>query len=209
MHSYLFIGNDTTLRIRAMDTQLEERTISPFDQVRPREPEGSIGIAEIRLFLRALSLSPQQSPSVAGVIEHADHLTLEAQAALLKTLEEPPPQAYILLGASIIDALLPTIVSRCTIVRVADTVFEDKTMPINLESSPGKLLAQLSRLGKTKEDYATVFDRLIHALEPHRHAALLHRLLRVRQYLFNNVHPLTLLEHILLDKANPIRYNKI
>lgn len=208
MHSYLFIGNDTTSRIRAMDKQLEERTISPFDQVRPMGTQRSVGIAEIRVFLRALSLSPQQSPSVAGVIEQADHLSLEAQAALLKTLEEPPSQAYILLGAPTSDALLPTIVSRCIIVRLTDIGSEDTTIPINLESSPGKLLADLSRLGKTKEEYALIFDQLISALRAHHHTTLLHRLLRARQYISNNVHPLLLLEHILLDKANPIRYNK-
>lgn len=209
MHSYLFIGSDVASRIQAIGKQLEERDISPFDQVRPVSTEARIGIAEIREFIRALSLSPRQSPSVAGVIEHADHLTLEAQASLLKTLEEPPSRAYILLGAPTIEALLPTIVSRCTIVRVADAVREDKQWSIDLESSPGKLLAELSKLGKTKEDYAAVFDQLIATLEPHKHAALLHQLLRAKQYLLNNIHPLTLLEHILLDKANPIRYNKL
>lgn len=209
MHSYLFVGSDIASRIQAIGKQLEERDISPFDQVRPVSTEARIGIAEIREFIRALSLSPRQSPSVAGVIEQADHLTLEAQAALLKTLEEPPSRAYILLGAPTIEALLPTIVSRCTIVRVADVVREDKQWSIDLESSPGKLLAELSKLGKTKEDYAVAFDQLIATLEPHKHAALLHRLLQAKRYLSNNVHPLLLLEHVLLTRYNDISYDQI
>ena len=47
------------------------------------------------------------------VIDEAELLEAEAQNALLKTLEEPPPRTYVLLLTTRLDRLLPTIRSRC------------------------------------------------------------------------------------------------
>ena len=47
------------------------------------------------------------------VIDEAELLEAEAQNALLKTLEEPPPRTYLLLLTTRLDRLLPTIRSRC------------------------------------------------------------------------------------------------
>lgn len=51
------------------------------------------------------------------VIDEADYLGVEAQNALLKTLEEPPPNSIIVLICTSREALLPTVISRCQIVR--------------------------------------------------------------------------------------------
>lgn len=53
-----------------------------------------------------------------GVIDHAETLTDEAANAFLKTLEDPPPRATIVLIAEGPDALLPTVASRCTTLRL-------------------------------------------------------------------------------------------
>jgi hypothetical protein len=53
-----------------------------------------------------------------GVIDHAELLTEEAANAFLKTLEEPPTHATIILIASGPDALMATVASRCTTVRL-------------------------------------------------------------------------------------------
>ena len=52
-----------------------------------------------------------------GVIDGASELGEAAANAFLKTLEEPPPHARIVLIAPGPDALLPTVASRCTVVR--------------------------------------------------------------------------------------------
>lgn len=57
---------------------------------------------------------------VIGVIEDADALSETLQNKLLKTLEEPEPGAIIILGTNNADNLLPTVCSRCNIVRVSD-----------------------------------------------------------------------------------------
>ena len=53
-----------------------------------------------------------------GVIDHAESLTDEAANAFLKTLEDPPARATIILIAEGPDALLPTVASRCTTLRL-------------------------------------------------------------------------------------------
>jgi len=72
-----------------------------------------IRICQIRRLERVASLAPFAVSRRVFVIDGADDLQPEAGHALLKTLEEPPGDALLLLLASDIDALLPTIRSRC------------------------------------------------------------------------------------------------
>ena len=64
-----------------------------------------------------LSMTPQNSDRRVAVINDADRMTTEAANALLKTLEEPPADALILLITTSPESLLPTIRSRCQQVR--------------------------------------------------------------------------------------------
>lgn len=64
-----------------------------------------------------LSMSPQASDRRVALINDAHRLNQEGANALLKTLEEPPAQALILLGCDNPDSLLPTIRSRCQVIR--------------------------------------------------------------------------------------------
>ena len=72
-----------------------------------------IRICQIRRLERVASLAPFAVARRIFVIDGADDLQPEAAHALLKTLEEPPGDALLLLLASDVDALLPTIRSRC------------------------------------------------------------------------------------------------
>ncbi|MEM9352333.1 MAG: DNA polymerase III subunit delta' [Planctomycetota bacterium] len=65
----------------------------------------------------SLSLKPQLSNRRVAVIDDADRLTVESSNALLKTLEEPPEGALLLLLATSRARLLTTILSRCQVVR--------------------------------------------------------------------------------------------
>lgn len=76
-------------------------------------PENSIGIDEIRELKARLAFKPFSLNFKAAVIHEAHKLTLEAQNALLKTLEEPPANTLVVLTAPDHDLLLPTVISRC------------------------------------------------------------------------------------------------
>ena len=74
-----------------------------------------------------LSVKPQFAKRKIAILDDADFLNAEGANAMLKTLEEPPPNAlFILLGTSAAKQL-PTIRSRCRIVRFDPLSQDDST----------------------------------------------------------------------------------
>jgi len=79
------------------------------------DPEAGIdGVREAR---EALARKPAEGPRQVLVVRDADRFADEAHDALLKTLEEPPADAAVLLVAEGTDFLPETVVSRCRLVR--------------------------------------------------------------------------------------------
>ncbi|MDD3173730.1 MAG: DNA polymerase III subunit delta' [Herbinix sp.] len=79
----------------------------------------SIGVDDIRLQVNAdIQIKPYNSRYKIYIIDDADKLTEQAQNALLKTIEEPPEYAVILLLTSNIGVILPTILSRCVLLNL-------------------------------------------------------------------------------------------
>ena len=72
-----------------------------------------------------LSLLPMAGDRKIAIIDDATAMNDEAANAFLKTLEEPPPKALIVLIAENLDALLPTIRSRCQTIRFAPLSADD------------------------------------------------------------------------------------
>ena len=77
------------------------------------EEKKSIGIEQIKQLVEYVWEKPFSHKQKAAVIENADILTIPAQNALLKVLEEPPIYAQIILSTKTEESLLPTVVSRC------------------------------------------------------------------------------------------------
>ena len=81
------------------------------------EPKGnSIKIAQIRELQSDIIVKPHNKYKIY-VINYSEKMTVEAQNALLKTLEEPPEYAIIILITNNKESLLPTIRSRCEIIK--------------------------------------------------------------------------------------------
>ncbi|HHW71335.1 MAG TPA: DNA polymerase III subunit delta' [Clostridiales bacterium] len=77
-------------------------------------PNGkSIKVDDILNLRRDIVIKPYQGNRKVYMVDDAHTMTQFAQNALLKTLEEPPSYATIILGTDNINALLPTIISRC------------------------------------------------------------------------------------------------
>ncbi|MCW8399604.1 DNA polymerase III subunit [Legionella sp. PATHC038] len=91
--------------------------------VKPEKSGGAIKVDQIRELQNNAYLTPQRTKYRLIVIEFADRMNLSAANALLKILEEPPPQTIFLLLAQQISTLLPTVLSRCQIIRFAS--YED------------------------------------------------------------------------------------
>lgn len=76
------------------------------------KPENNIGIEEIRRIIDFLDSCTSQGEYKLILVYEADKMTQEAANAFLKTLEEPPHYAIILLITTRWNSLLPTIRSR-------------------------------------------------------------------------------------------------
>ena len=78
------------------------------------EKPGTISVEDIRQQLNGdILIKPYSSLYKIYIIDEAEKLTIQAQNALLKTIEEPPIYAVILLLTTNVGMLLPTIQSRC------------------------------------------------------------------------------------------------
>ncbi len=76
-----------------------------------------IKIDQIREFQKRIIYRPVESSRKIVIVQEAERMNLEAANCLLKTLEEPPSQAVLILLTANRDVLLPTITSRCQIVQ--------------------------------------------------------------------------------------------
>lgn len=124
----------------------------------------SITIAEIRALKGFLNEKPFAS-HYKIVCLWGEKLTLEAQQALLKIVEEPPPNSLIVLGVTNEDVLLPTITSRSHVFVLHSTKIKPLTTEAESQSrsfwlefaalSPGKRLQLTTEIGTTREAVAT------------------------------------------------------
>lgn len=106
--------------------------------------EGVIKIENTREIIRFLSLKPFSSEFKLVIIYLAEKMTTEAANNLLKTLEEPPEYARIILTTNAEKLILPTIMSRCRKIKVP--TMESLTEPENY-LSPDELV-NMSVAGK-------------------------------------------------------------
>ena len=74
---------------------------------------GTLKIDQIRALQQTLALRPYEARYRVAVLRRFHEARFTAQDALLKTLEEPSPDAILIVTANSSDQLLPTIVSRC------------------------------------------------------------------------------------------------
>lgn len=89
----------------------------PEPEVRRRKAL-DIGVDVLRHFvIDRVGLTPILGQAKVFIIREADRATVQAQNALLKTLEEPPGNTVIILLVTVLDRLLPTTLSRCQLAR--------------------------------------------------------------------------------------------
>jgi len=91
--------------------------------VKPEPKAKNIKIDQIRELITNLNNTAQQCGRIVVVINHADLLNTAAANALLKTLEEPAANVFIILTAHNLSALPATIRSRCQIINMQTPEF--------------------------------------------------------------------------------------
>jgi DNA polymerase-3 subunit delta' len=119
-----------------------------FLVVQAEEAGRALKVGQIRELQHSLSLAPYEAAYKVALLLRFEEANPSAANALLKTLEEPPSQVIMLLTASDAEALLPTIASRCEVIRLRplriEQVAEGLRTHWGLSSEEAQLLAHLS-----------------------------------------------------------------
>ena len=138
-------------------------------------PEGeSVKIDDIRKFKQELSFSSYDSKKRYFIFFNADSTTLQAQNALLKSIEEPPINTQIVLLTSTLDKLIPTIISRCQVVSLKET--ETQKNQSEVEEAYQKILnskhyelIELAGTYKERKDALIFLNSLLNYLNSQLH----------------------------------------
>ena len=141
------------------------------------EKPGTISIDEIReQVIYDVAVKPYCSPYKIYIIPDAELMTVQAQNALLKTIEEPPAYAVIMLLTTNQDAFLQTILSRCVQLKlkplkdsVVKTYLEEKLQVKDIQAEIYSAFAR-GNLGKAihlaqSEDFKMMYEEILKLLK--------------------------------------------
>lgn len=114
----------------------------------------TVGIEPARLWLKSLMLAPVEGRWRVGIIGDECPPTDEAQNAILKTLEQPPRAVVMVLVARSVDALLPTIVSRCQVIALRPAPFDEVRAALQHRGASEDAAARIARLARGRVGWA-------------------------------------------------------
>ena len=151
-HAYMFegpsgVGKNTMARELATTLLEMENLFNSPDYIEITPDGNSIKIAQIRKLQSDILVKPYKSYKIY-VIDEAQKMTVEAQNALLKTLEEPPKYAIIILITNNKESLLDTIKSSCEIIKFTPIPLvevADYLTQTGVDKNRASLLANFSR----------------------------------------------------------------
>lgn len=110
----------------------------------------SIGVEDIRQqVINSAQIKPYKYKYKIFIIENADKMTVQAQNSILKTIEEAPPYDIFLLLSSKINNFLPTIISRCIILKIkplsTDTITDYIICNLNVDTNLAKIYSAFAQ----------------------------------------------------------------
>ncbi len=127
--------------------QIEAMRHPDMNVIQAEAEGGTLKVDQVREVQRTLSLKPFQSKYRVALFLRFQEANDNAANALLKTLEEAPSYAVLLLTADNPEQLLPTIVSRCEILRLRPlpvSVIETDLIQRGVDADRARLLAHIS-----------------------------------------------------------------
>src|SRR3989344_3323233 len=166
MQSFLIVSKDKNKASEYIHNFLKEQGIDPLD-INLQIFDKQMGIEDVRLIRKKIFLKPFKSKSKAVVMEAPIGLTIQAQNSLLKVLEEPPVNTFILINIPQKETVLPTILSRCQIIELKTDKLSDMK---DYEVSYNAMLTTIfeGRVGdklKIAEDLAANKEEMVAWLE--------------------------------------------
>ena len=164
--------------------QIAAGTHADFSSIELPEGKKEIGVELARRLKHFAQMRAVSASRKMAIVDDADRLSIAAQNALLKTLEEPPGHALLLLITARPGSLLPTVRSRCQRIafhplaeeqvraflqQTGHSADEAGELAARADGSPGRAL----RLGETDAggEHESLL-RLLAELEPSRYGSL-------------------------------------
>lgn len=137
------------------------------------EKPGSIGVDDVREQINdTIMIRPYSSYYKIYIVDDAEKMTVQAQNALLKTIEEPPSYAVIILITTNQEAFLPTILSRCVQMKLKPlkdfTIKSYLTQNLHIPEKDADICAAFARgnLGKaihlaSSDEFKELFQKVM------------------------------------------------
>ena len=209
MQTYLIVSLNQSFINKEIQKIRENISVSPFN-IHEVSPLPSIGIGDIRNLRKILSRKPFGGGQRLIIIKGMEKATTEAANALLKILEEPPLETFIVLTSESLDCLLPTVISRCQI--IPEQKLHQKTDLSEIEnihrliekilsSSPGERILLSQNVAKSREETLLLLDSFLGVLDnllryssldkigltPKDAASIIRKTLAAKRYIKQNV----------------------
>ena len=158
------------------------------------EKPASIGVDEIREQINdTIQIRPYNGGHKIYIVDEAEKMTVQAQNALLQTIEEPPAYAILLLLTTNADLFLPTILSRCVQLKLKplkDSAVRDYLVQnMGEEESQADIYAAFARgnLGKAihlarSEEFKLMYQEILELLKHIKEMDISELLERIKKF---------------------------
>lgn len=135
-HAHLISGDDGIGKSILADIFSSKIINKPLgeenaDVVIYKAKKATIGVDEVRKIIEEVNKKPYEGDRKVILIHNAEKLTVQAQNALLKTIEEPPNGVFIILLTTNLEIILETIKSRCQIYKLTPLNKEEMLEVLN------------------------------------------------------------------------------
>jgi hypothetical protein len=178
-------GNNNRLEVLRLEIRLSKKR-KMNEILKQLEYKKEITVDEIRKINEFMHKTSSDGNYRVVIVDGADKMNRNSQNAILKILEEPPKKTIIILTANNIGAFLPTIKSRCRVLKLSplsedniskllnrfcEKITEEKIKKISLlsEGSIGKAMQIYNQDGlEVYEDLIALLSKNINSKELHK-----------------------------------------
>jgi DNA polymerase III delta prime subunit len=185
-----------------------------FDQNNPDilliDKNSGWGIDQIRRINNFLSQKPFSHQSKIIIILETQNLNIESQNALLKNLEEPGKNNYLILSTNKIKSILSTIISRCHTIKISEKLKIENEKNIQITGNLIKDLSLSEKLGKNKEEILPLLEKELYFYQqdlvknPKQETIyLIEKIIKAIQMINANVDPRSALDYIFISAFSP------
>lgn len=217
-HAYLFVCQKRESAQKNINQLIKDLCCLKEDIniIEPSEESGKAGeipVETIRSFIHQLSLTSHGEKRI-GIIYDVDRLNVSSSNILLKTLEEPPKNAIVILTARN-NNITPTIQSRCRVIRINDQAESESITysycdfidaPLHQSFKKIEEIVKDNRIEKLLADWMQEFEVILLVKYDIKIALILEKIIKARKKIAGNANARLVLENLILFmKQNYVR----